>query len=484
MEHAPAEVVETHVSTVFMAGDRAYKLLKPITTGFLDHADATDRMMATEVEYALNRRIAPDVYLGLADVVEGGELVDKMIVMRRLPTARRLSQLVDSDEFPDQLIAVARRVAAFHAGLDPIHEPDGPGTFTGIVEDWRKNFDEMEQFVGPILDRASHDEIVSRASAYLDGRKELFVQREQDGLVRDVHGDLLADDIFCLDGGPRILDCLAFSRRLRVHDVLADIAFLVMDIDRLAGPGAARLLLRHYQEFSDEHHPSSLAHFHVAYRSLVRTKVACLRAAQGDRESVGLARRHHDMVRDHLLRATVRLVLVGGAPGTGKSTLAESLCERYDWSLLSSDELRKDMAGLGHTESAEAGLDAGIYQSEFTTAVYDELLREARLLIRRGESVVIDASFPRQRARQLARAVAAEEKAELIELECRADAELAADRIAARAARGPNPSDVNPELARRLAAARDQWESALAVDASTPPEDMVARVANHLVTSL
>ncbi|MCP5025620.1 MAG: AAA family ATPase [Actinomycetia bacterium] len=484
MEHPPAEVVETHVSTVLLTGDRAYKLLKPVKTGFLDHSDRTARLMAAEVEFALNRRIAPDVYLGTAEVVEAGELVDKMIVMRRLPADRRLSALVGTDEFPEQLSAVARRVAAFHAGLDPIHEPDGPGTFTGVFEDWRNNFDEMGSFVGPVLDREVHDEIVRRAGDYLDGRRQLFARRQRDGMIRDVHGDLLAGDIFCLDDGPRILDCLAFSRRLRVHDVLGDMAFLVMDIDRLAGPAAARFLLRQYQEFSDEHHPSSLAHFHVAYRSLVRAKVACLRAAQGDGESVGLARRHHEMVRDHLRRATVRLVLVGGAPGTGKSTLAGSLCSRYEWSLLSSDELRKDMAGLGHDESAVSGLDAGIYQPEFSSAVYDELLREARLLMAGGESVVIDASFPREAARVAAANAAVEAGAELVELECCAAPQLAATRIAARTARGANPSDATPELALRLAADRDPWESAWPVDAAASPEDMVSEVANHLDASL
>src|SRR5690606_4917082 len=116
---------------------------------------------------------------------------------------------------------------------------------------------------------------------YLAGRDRLFAHRIAGGFARDGHGDLLADDIFCLDDGPRIIDCLAFDDDLRVGDVLLDVAFLVMDLERLAGIETAESFLAQYQSFANERHPRTLMHHYVAYRALVRSKVNCLRAGQG-----------------------------------------------------------------------------------------------------------------------------------------------------------------------------------------------------------
>ena len=136
---------------------------------------------------------------------------------------------------------------------------------------------------GPVHDPAVLDEVRARATRYLAGRGPLFECRIAEGHAVDGHGDLLADDIFCLDDGPRILDCLAFDDDLRRGDVLADLAFLAMDLEHLEhGPAAAEALVAAYDEFADEHHPRSLLHFYVAQRALVRAKVRGLRAGQGD----------------------------------------------------------------------------------------------------------------------------------------------------------------------------------------------------------
>src|SRR6187402_3842244 len=127
-------------------------------------------------------------------------------------------------------------------------------------------------------------------SSYAQIALSLFDNRRRAGLVRDGHGDLIADDIFVMDDGPRILDCLAFDDAYRVSDVLADVAFLVMDVERLAGREPARRLLQAYCTYSNEHHPSSLAHHYVAYRAHVRAKVATMRWNQGDPTALDSAR--------------------------------------------------------------------------------------------------------------------------------------------------------------------------------------------------
>ncbi len=279
---AAAASRETHISQIFFTADRAYKLLKPVRMSFLDLTDREQRLAAARRELDLNQRIAPDVYLGLGDLHEHGELVDHLIVMRRMPDDRRLSDLLRSGaDTDDHLRAVARTVAVFHAGLDPITDDDTIATAAATRDRWEDNFVNIERSVGPVIDPVAFDRAHTLALRYVDANPALFASRIRGGFIRDGHGDLIADDIFCLDDGPRILDCLAFRDDFRIGDVLSDIAFLVMDVHRLAGAEPGRRLMRWYQEYADEHHPSSLAHHYVAYRAHVRAKVACLAHEQG-----------------------------------------------------------------------------------------------------------------------------------------------------------------------------------------------------------
>ncbi|MEZ5374578.1 MAG: AAA family ATPase [Microthrixaceae bacterium] len=467
MTDPPAAVraVETHLSWVFMAGDRAFKLPKPVSMPFLDLSEPELRMAAMRRELELNARIAPDVYLGLADVMEQGELTDQMIVMRRLPADRRLSQLAGTSEFAGCLRAVARTVAAFHAGQEPIlhHEAS---TSQALERDWNDNFEVTEALVDAGVPAEVLPRVRGLVERYLAGRRPLFELRSAEGFVRDGHGDLIADDVFCMDDGPRIIDCLAFNDDWRIGDVLADIAFLVMDVHRVAGPAEALALLGWYQEFSGEHHPSSLAHHYVAYRAHVRAKVACLRWRQGDDDAAGLARRYHDLTLHHLERGRVRLVLVGGGPGTGKTVLADGLADELGWAVVRTDDLRRGVASAQGTTSREAAPGAGFYDESGKNAVYEELLRQAAALLGAGESVVLDASWTDERHRRAAREVAETSYAELVEFECRLDPAEAKRRIEARRATGVGNSDATAEVVDHLRGRRDPWDAATGLDTS------------------
>ena len=162
----------------------------------------------------------------------------------------------------------------------------------------------------------------------------------------DGHGDLLADDIYCLDDGPRILDCLDFDDRLRWLDGLDDAAFLAMDLERLGATGLARQFVDWYAEFSGDPAPASLRHHYVAYRAFVRAKVACIQAARATSPRPGEARQLADLTSRHLRAGAVTLVLIGGLPGTGKSALAGAVADRLGWTVLSSDRIRKELAGM------------------------------------------------------------------------------------------------------------------------------------------
>ncbi len=455
---------ETHTSVVMVIGDRAYKVKKPVRLPFIDLSSPAARWENCRQEVELNQRLAPDVYLGVHvlrpadDPAADGEPV---VVMRRMPWARKLATLLtrgDGVGLTDCIRAIAREVAAFHARQSPVSGYRLASTMTSL---WREGRDQLRRFDDTVLPCAQVDEVLALALEFLTGREHLLDARERAGLVRDGHGDLLAEDIFCLDDGPRILDCLEFDRRLRLGDVLSDVAFLAMDLELRGAPELARLLMDTYRRLHGHTHPRSLEHHYIAYRAFVRAKIECLRGDQGDATAPARARADLDLCTLRLRTSRVHLVLVGGLPGSGKSTLAEAVAQAdadRDWAVLSSDEVRKQLAGIDTLTPAPAPFGHGIYDPAHTKAAYAELLRRAAIALGNGVNVIIDASWTDAALRDEARSMGAAHRAEVTELRCDAPDDLCRRRLAAR--RGPQASDAGPQIRDRMAACRDAWPEA------------------------
>jgi hypothetical protein len=466
-----AEITETHISVLISIADRVYKLKKPVDFGFLDFSDRRRREQACHREVELNRRLAPDVYLGVADVLGvDGEPCDHLVVMRRMPPERRLAAFVrDGEPVDDVLADVARRMAAFHAAAPTSEEIAAAGRRDAVQAIWESSFALLGPFIGPVLDPDTCERVVALVRRYLAGRAQLFDRRIALGAVRDGHGDLQAEDIFCLDDGPRILDCIEFDDQLRHGDVVADVAFLAMDLERLGAPEAAATFLARYREFAGETYPQSLAHHYISSRAHVRCKVNCLRHGQGDTGAAAAARSLLALAARHLEAARVRLVLIGGLPGTGKSTTAAALADATGWALLRSDEIRKDVAGIPHTTAACAAPGEGLYRPEMTDATYDAVLARARTALQLGETVIVDASWSASRHREAAREVAGATSSDLVELCCVAPAGVAEERIRNRLAAGGDPSDATPAVAAVMAGRFDTWPSSSTLDSGGAP---------------
>ncbi|KAA0235838.1 MAG: hypothetical protein JJLCMIEE_02990 [Acidimicrobiales bacterium] len=457
------DLAETHISVLVFWGDRAYKAAKPVAFAFIDQSTPAIRRQALKRELLLNRRLAPDVYLRVLDVRDSeGELVDAVLEMRRMPSERRLSTLLARGDRRghEGLEQVARKLAAFHeqaAVAEDAERLAGQGALRSM---WESNLKGLEPFEDRLVPRSLLADVTRLAHAYIDGRGPLFEQRIEHGLIRDGHGDVLADDIFVLDDGPRILDCLAFDDDLRTTDVLADVAFLVMDLQRLGHVSWSVDLIRWYQEFTAELHPASLAHFYVAHRALVRAKVACLSAVEPGDEHAGEANALLAICRRHLQRAAPRLVLVGGEPGSGKSTLAQGLSDQLGWSVLRSDVERKELAGLSSSDDASAPVGEGIYRPDMTAATYDVLLSKAGALLSMGESVILDASWQSRIERARARNLAMASCTELAELRCEAPAQVTGERLLERELRPDSASDATMEVAKSMHETFDAWPEA------------------------
>ena len=473
---AQAAIRETHSAIVFLVGDRAYKLKKPVDLGFLDFRTVAAREAACKREVELNRRLAPDVYLGVADIRgPDGVVCDHLVVMRRMSEDRRLSTLVAAGvPLEADLRQLAHLVAAFLEAADQPPAAREAASRDALAARWEASFATIDELGGPVVDPSHAARVALLARQYLRGREPLFDRRIAAGRARDGHGDLLADDVFLLEDGPRVLDCIEFDDTLRYGDVLADVAFLAMDLERLGRRDLGDLFLDAYRELTADTWPSSLAHHHVAYRAHVRAKVACIRHAQGDQSAREEARRFLEIAGRHLEAGRIRLIVIGGLPATGKSTIAAGLAESLGAVVLRSDEVRKALSGKAAGDHAIAAPGRGIYTPEITAATYQELLQRARVLLGLGESVVLDATWHDPDWRRAAAALAIETAAELTELRCVAPLEVAVARATHRLAEGADASDADEAVIRSMASSEAPWPTATSIDTGTTAGRAVA----------
>jgi aminoglycoside phosphotransferase family enzyme/predicted kinase len=444
-------------------GDRVFKFKKPVDLGFLDFTGLEQRRQACAREVELNRRIAPDVYQGIAHMLDvDGSICEYFVVMQRMPADRRLAQLVCTGEpVQAQVRQIARQVAAFHSTARRAPEIAAEGTRDAIRGRWHDTFRQLRALRMLPLGPGVLEEVEALTNEFLDGRADLFDARVAAGRVVDGHGDLLADDIFCLPDGPRILDCIEFDDRLRWLDQLDDAAFLAMDLEYLGAADLARQFLDWYVDFTADPAPAALRHHFLAYRAFVRAKVACFRGDQGDAGAAEIAQRHAQLALDHLHAGVVSLVVVGGLPGTGKSTLSSGLADAMGAVVVSTDRVRKELAGLSPDTSAAAAYGEGIYSREWTERVYAEVLHRAGQLLRRGESVILDASWTASAHRADARALAGR----VTEIRCVATSGVAGERIRTRTRM---VSDADEAVAAAMATTADPWPQAAPVDTTQP----------------
>ena len=474
-----AAVRETNSGMVVLVGDRAYKCKRPIATDFLDFSTVALREQALAREWELNRRLAPQAYLGIAHLEGPGDGErEPILVMRRYPEAARLSTRVCSDApgLDADLRAVASVVAQFHAHARRGREIDAAAKVPAVAARWSDNLDEMAVFADEVVDASTLQRVRELSTQFIAGRAVLFADRITLRRIVDGHADLLADDIFCVDDGPVLLDCLDFDDALRHVDGLDDAAFLAMDLEFLGRPDLAAEFLDEYCLRAGDSAPQSLRHFYIAYRALVRAKVDCIRFGQGVADARGDAVRHLEMSLSHLRAAIPQLILVGGGPGTGKTTLARSLAEQLGAQVISTDDVRKDLVRDGVIEGAAGAIDSGLYTPENTAAVYRVVLRRAHSVLAAGGSVILDGTWLDAQERARARALATGAHAAMFEFACTVPLAEAQARIQGRTG---STSDATPEVAAAFEGRTEAvWQGAHVIDTAKPLSDAVARAAD------
>ena len=488
------QVHRTHISVVLLAGDFAYKLKKPVELDFVDYGTRERRRHFCEEEVRLNRRLAPDVYLGVVPVVDGpegpvfavdrsdgdeGEVLEWAVRMRRLPDDRRLLTLLECDEVgAGELADLARHLADFHGRADRGPEIAEYGRFETVAGNARDNLEQSRAQIGETI----HPRVFDRLSAELEDalatHRSLVEGRADRGVPCDTHGDLRLDHVYFLPerDEPLVIDCIEFNPAFRYSDPVSDMAFLAMDLRQAGRRDLAGSFADAYLRAADDEEGRALLDFYVSYRAAVRGKVQGIKAVGEDvpreerRAAADTARGHWLLALDALAAPGDRpgLVLVGGLPATGKSTLARELAERTGFEVIRSDVVRKELAGLEPEDSAADAWESGLYAPEWTDRTYEECLRRVEASLRRGGRVVVDASFHSASRRRPFHEAAVRLGVRRRFLVCRAPPGVVRRRLAAR---DDDASDAYWEVYRRM---RGAWEA---------PKGSEGRVAASVDTS-
>lgn len=453
------ELRETHISWVFLADDLAYKLKKPLMLPFLDYGTVARRREMCAEEVRLNRRLAPAIYLGVVAVARRGErfeiaaegdpdAVEYAVEMRRVAADRSLAALAAAGKLEaEDVDAVARTLARFHAEAEtaPIEDRD-VGILVAMLEE---NLDTIRASGAGFIGESEVGAAESFTRGWLERRRGDLEARAAAGLVRDCHGDLRAEHVIVPPvGDVYVYDCVEFNRALRLVDVAADLAFLIMDLARIGAGPASERLLDSYRCAGGDPGDDRVLSFFAAYRAWVRAKVACLRAAElqaTDPSRAGAeaeARELFRLGRRFAWKAREPVVLaVAGVASSGKTTLASELAEFSGWQHLDSDRVRKQLAGITPTEPGGPEL----YGDEQTLRTYRELGARARGALAAGTGVIADATFHRRSERDAFRSGLAG-AGRLAFLECAAPREVLHRRARERELDPSRVSDAGGEI--------------------------------------
>jgi aminoglycoside phosphotransferase family enzyme/predicted kinase len=446
-------LLETHISWVFLTGEYAYKLKKPVDFGFLDFSTLSKRRYYCEEECRCNSVFAPEIYCGVVSVVKDidgrfhiggdGEIVEYAVKMRQFDTENQLDHLLERGRLTGQMLRrFAKDIAAIYRDLPEIADALKPTREDRILHPLCENFRSLMAAQAAQDYHAILARLRTWSIAMYEQMRDQFADRVHEGWIRERHGDLHLSNLVLTDNGIRAFDCIEFSEQLRQIDAVDDIAFLFMDCAVRGHEDLAYTFVDGYLEATGDYSGAPLLRFYAIYRSLVRAKVAALQLAQSfDDGAAKRLDRHIDWARKIVNLPAGHIVLMCGPSGSGKSWLAERLVPYIPGIRIRSDIVRRQLAGLDRTQASGSDLDSGIYKQAMGEAVYARLLELTGDLIAVGENVVVDAAFLSSANRATFQAFARKQGCKCVVVQCDAQPDVLRQRVVLRLASGDDPSE-------------------------------------------
>jgi len=482
------ERIDTHISHIFLTGDRAWKMKRAVRLPYVDFSSPELRFAACRREVELNSATAPGLYLGCHVVarrpgggvaIDGeGELVDAVIEMRRFDQADLLDRMAVRGELSAELVTrVARMIADFHATAPGGPRAGGADRMMAVL-----TINQAALRTSGVFSDEEASAITSACRDALERHRALLDRRAAEGLVRRCHGDLHLRNICLMAGEPRLFDCIEFNDELATTDVLYDLAFLLMDLwYRGLGP-LANLAANRYFDVAGHDEDFTLLPFFIAVRAAIRAHVIAMQSVDAGVKAQPLraeAQQYLALAHAALKISAPLLVAIGGLSGTGKSTLADALAPHMGpppgARIIESDRIRKALYGA----PAETRLPAVAYKPEVSAKVYAQLADRARRCVAAGVCIVSDAVFERSTDRERMEVVAQSAGVPFRGFWLRSDPSLLRARVAAR--RG-GVSDATVEVLEKQLA-RDpgkiRWA---ALNAASPVEGNAMAILGQILS--
>jgi uncharacterized protein len=458
------ELIETHISWIFLGENDVYKVKKPVDLSFLDFTKLSERKRLCEVEVQLNQRLSHGVYLGVVPVVLTragthqlgsivGEVVDYAVHMRRLSADVRFDHLLTQGELSRTLVQqFAAHLAHFHAGCSTDPGLEQLGAPEAIRRNVDENFAQLGISVYTHLPRAQAVALPLMQRDFLEQHSSLFARRVLEGKVRDGHGDLRLEHVYAEPSGIQVLDCIEFNDRFRYADVCADLAFITMDLRHNGRPDLAEALVAAYAATTCDYELFANLNFYESYRAVVRAKVSHLALANhsnvAHRLDAGLEIRRYLIQAFDVLRGqerTPRIVAVGGLIASGKSHTAAEASGLLNCPVISTDRLRKHLYRIDPTKPLGNETFGGAYSEAATERTYALLLDSALHVLQSGRSVILDGTFKSSAERERVRDFCEANGTPFYFVECAADEGTLRRRLAQREQQS-NVSDARESL--------------------------------------
>ncbi|WEN40782.1 hypothetical protein CKCBHOJB_00315 [Thauera sp. GDN1] len=481
------ELVETHISWVLLAGQHAWKLKKPLDLGFLDFSTVERRREACEAELRLNRRTAPMLYEAVVPVWRSAQGVrvggpdaaadaapqaaprDYLVRMRRFEQSALFSVMLEAGRLEPALFdRLARHVADFHAAAAVAQPGQGFGDAAAVHAPVRQNFVQLRELLSaarldaPVL-LAELERVESWAEAQFAALAPVFDARLAEGRVRECHGDLHLGNLIVLDGEPRLFDGIEFSAELRWADVIADIAFLVMDLQARGRPGLGWRFLNAWLERSGDYAGLRVLPWYLSYRAMVRAKIAAIRAAQvaGEARAESLAEcaRYLALAAAPARTPAPALLIASGVSGAGKTSQSLPLLERCGVIRVRADVERKRLFGLDAEAASGSALGGGLYTAAAGARTYDRLADRARAVVGAGYPVLVDATFLRRAQRRVFADLAAALGVPFAILAFDAPVAVLRARVRSRLAAGGDASEADEAVLATQLRTREAFET-------------------------
>jgi len=403
------EIIQTHISYVFIADELVYKIKKPVNFGFLDFTTLELRKHFCEKEVELNRRLCPEVYLGVVPISEkegsyelesGENIVEYAVKMQKLPIEGMMEKLIKEGSVTKEHIdLIVDILVPFFKNARTGKGIDEYGSIETVSFNTEENFTQTKGYVGRAINRWRYEEIVKWTRSFIKQNQTLFESRISGGFIREGHGDLYSANA-CFDDLRKvyIFDCIEFNERFRCGDVASDIAFLSMDLDFHGFRELSEYFVNSYVENSGDRDLLKVLNFYKCYRAYVRGKIGCFTSddqalpEEKRKEALETARKYFDLAYLYA-EGKPKVFVVFGLSGTGKSTLARALIKETLAEWIPSDIVRKSLVGIAPTEHHYEPFEKGIYSREYTEKTYTKMIEIAKEAVLKGRDVILDATF-------------------------------------------------------------------------------------------